>query len=466
MEFGGLGRMANTDLEKERIAVGVMSKWRKKSFGKKLAALHNWNAWLVLLLAVTGIVLFLPLRGVLGEGRVWTKHIHVWLGLVSTLIVVLYLPRMVRHIRQLKGKPEQQWNLGIVLVLLVGWIVSGIVLWQFKRLPPLWSNAALGAHDLFTWVGVPYALYHSVSRSRWLKMKRPGAVLQRDAEIERAREGAGSGRGDIAAAATGRTWTATPRSVTDRVRDVLYTRRSFIRWGFAGLLVVLVGPKFVRWLFGSGGGTVNLADLEPQWNGNQMVPDPQPLPDSIVPVGGGSKGEYRIYTVTPLPTFTSENWYFKITGLVDRPQEWNWSQFIELGRTVQVSDFHCVTGWSVYKNTWEGIKLTKLLEMAGVKPSAKYVKFYSGDGVYTDALTLAQASLDDVMVAVLLDGKPIPRELGGPVRLIVPKMYAYKSVKWLEHIELIAEDHIGYWEVRGYDVDAWVPGLKPKQSNL
>ncbi len=78
--------------------------------------------------------------------------------------------------------------------------------------------------------------------------------------------------------------------------------------------------------------------------------------------------------------------------------------------------------------------------------------------MYTDSLTLKQAGLDDVMVALLHDGKPIPSELGGPVRLIIPQMYAYKSVKWLIRIELIEETHIGYWEKRGYDNDAWIQG--------
>lgn len=125
-------------------------------------------------------------------------------------------------------------------------------------------------------------------------------------------------------------------------------------------------------------------------------------------------------------------------------------------RTVQISDFHCVTGWSVYQCTWEGIPLKQLLAAAGVQASAKFVKFYSGDKVYTDALSLSQANGDDIMVAVLMDGKPIPQQLGGPVRLIVPQMYAYKSVKWLQGIELIEKEHMGYWEVRGYDNDAWV----------
>ncbi|UUZ90370.1 molybdopterin-dependent oxidoreductase [Paenibacillus sp. P25] len=160
--------------------------------------------------------------------------------------------------------------------------------------------------------------------------------------------------------------------------------------------------------------------------------------------------------MTEIPSFSSDNWKFAVSGLVEKEQAWNWQQFNELKRKVQVSDFHCVTGWSVYKVTWEGIPLAALLDLVQVKPQAKYVKFYSGDGVYTDALSLEQARIEDVMVAVLMDGKPIPQQLGGPVRLIVPKMYAYKSVKWAQAIELIDKEHIGYWEVRGYDNDAWV----------
>jgi sulfoxide reductase catalytic subunit YedY len=449
--------------------MNAWDKWKKKSLGKKLMALHRWNAWLVLLLAVSGIVLSISsIRGDLGAVRVWTKQAHIWLGVLSAIVVLLYLPRMVRHIRQLRGKPEQQWNLGVVLVLLAGWILSGIVLWQFRKLPPQWSNTALIVHDLFTWIGVPYALYHSVTRSRWLKMKRPSAVLQRerDAAGGRLEKPAAQGLASSSTGTAARTWSESPRSVTDKIRDVLYTRRSFIRWSFAGLLLLLVGPKFARWLFGGGSGGVDLTKYDPSLDGNRMVPEPKPLPDSIVPIGGGSKGEFRIYSVTPIPAFSSDNWKFTISGMVDRPQSWDWKQFTDLTRTVQVSDFHCVTGWSVYKNTWEGITLSKLLDKAGVQSRAKVVKFYSGDGIYTDTLTLGQAALDDVMVAVLLDGKPIPQDLGGPVRLIVPKMYAYKSVKWLQSIELIDKDHIGYWEARGYDTDAWVPGLKPKMSNL
>ncbi|MGP4081260.1 molybdopterin-dependent oxidoreductase [Pseudalkalibacillus sp. R45] len=142
--------------------------------------------------------------------------------------------------------------------------------------------------------------------------------------------------------------------------------------------------------------------------------------------------------------------------MVDEPVEYKWKDFVKMKRKVQVSDFHCVTGWSVRKVTYEGIPLKDLLKKAVVRKEAKYVKFYSGDGVYTDALTLDQSQMDDVMVAMLMDGELIPSDYGGPVRLIVPRMYAYKAVKWLVRVELTDSPHLGYWQVRGYDTDAWV----------
>lgn len=99
------------------------------------------------------------------------------------------------------------------------------------------------------------------------------------------------------------------------------------------------------------------------------------------------------------------------------------------------------------------------LEQAGVQSKANYVKFYSADGVYTDTLSIEQALMSDMLVAVLIDGELITQQNGGPVRLTTPKMYAYKSVKWLNRIELIEKEHIGYWEQRGYDKDAWVKSL-------
>ncbi|MBD2872399.1 molybdopterin-dependent oxidoreductase [Paenibacillus arenilitoris] len=411
---------------------GLLDRLRK-GYGKKLVSLHAWNGWIVVVLALTGLILVGGFwRGFLGEGRVWIKWLHIVVGLASILPVIYYLLLAGKHWKQLKQKPWQRFNVLVVLGLLLGWFVSGALLWLFKLVGPGVSNAALVAHDLLTWIGLPYIIYHSLTRVKWLKESSRRTI-----------------KNDDRAAADG-LHPAAPQPV--------YTRRAFIRGAIGIGLAATLGPSFLKWLgssLGSVGGSQTIDKLIEE-NANTLVPDPVPLPASSPPMGGGAQGHFRVYTVTPIPAFSNENWSFTIDGLVEKSSKWNWEQFVALKRTVQVSDFHCVTGWSVYKNTWEGIPLKTLLKEAGVKPNAKTVKFYSGDGVYTDTLTLEQADMDDVMVAVMHDGKPIPSDLGGPVRLVVPKMYAYKSVKWLNRIELIEGEHVGYWEERGYSNDAWV----------
>ncbi|WP_025690693.1 molybdopterin-dependent oxidoreductase [Paenibacillus zanthoxyli] len=409
----------------------------RKGYGKKLVSIHAWNAWLVLFLAVSGLMLLGAFwREWLGEGRVWLKWGHILAGLALLLPVVYYLLLAAKHWKRLKGRPSQKANVITVLTLLLGWIVSGIVLWQYKAFGPQAANAALLAHDLFTWIGLPIIIYHSITRTRWLKEPDKRSIRP-EQEIK-----------DAAVSNSAEKGHAQPQPI--------YTRRGFLKAAVGAGLAVTLGPTFVRWM----GRSLQLpsAGEWPAANANHLLPDPVPLPQSSPPVGGGAEGHFRVYTVTDIPSFDNSNWSFKVDGLVDNKLSWNWEQFVKLQREVQVSDFHCITGWSVYKNTWEGIPLTKLMDMAGVQSTATSIKFYSGDGVYTDSLTLEQARMDDVLVAVMHDGKPITSELGGPVRLIVPQMYAYKSVKWLNRIELIEGDHVGYWEQRGYDIDAWLPG--------
>ncbi|WP_219834477.1 molybdopterin-dependent oxidoreductase [Paenibacillus sp. R14(2021)] len=409
-----------------------MAKWLaaiRKGYGKKLASLHAWNGWIVVILALTGLVLFQGLwRGILGEGRVVIRFLHIVVGIASLLPVVYYLLLAGKHWKQLRGKTAQKVNVVIVLALLVGWLLSGLLLWQFKAAGPRWSSNALYVHDLLTWVGLPYIIYHSLTRLKWLKEPHRRTIK-------------------TGAAGEGLHPAAKPEAVL--------SRRAFIRTAIGAGLAIAVGPSFLRWI-GSQLSSGTNYDQEAVSDANKLFPAPAPLPASSPPIGGGSKGSFRIYTVTPIPHFDNSTFSFTVDGLVNKKLQWNWEQFVALKREVQVSDFHCVTGWSVYNNTWEGIKLKDFLAMAGVKPGAKTVKLYSGDGVYTDSLTLDQASMDDVLVALMHDGKPIPSDLGGPVRLVVPKMYTYKSVKWLNRIELIDSDHTGYWEERGYSNDAWV----------
>jgi DMSO/TMAO reductase YedYZ molybdopterin-dependent catalytic subunit len=149
---------------------------------------------------------------------------------------------------------------------------------------------------------------------------------------------------------------------------------------------------------------------------------------------------------------------FRLTigGLVDRPASLSLADLRAMPRADQVSDFHCVTGWSVTGVRWGGVRIRDLLDHVGASKSAQGLRFVSAETPYDDSLTVKQALLPDVMLAYAMDGGPISRPHGAPLRLVMPQMYGYKSVKWVEHIEVQSDTGPGYWEQHGYDADAWL----------
>jgi DMSO/TMAO reductase YedYZ molybdopterin-dependent catalytic subunit len=173
---------------------------------------------------------------------------------------------------------------------------------------------------------------------------------------------------------------------------------------------------------------------------------------SIVPTSG-----WRIYTVgSSMPTFDPATYRLDVTGLVGSPTSYTLADLKAMPRADQVSDFHCVTGWSVSDVRWGGVRIADLLERAGAKINVAALNFVSAENPYEDSLTLEQALLPDVMLAYEMDGGPISRPHGAPVRLVMPQMYGYKSVKWVNRIELGTLAQPGYWERNGYDADAWL----------
>jgi DMSO/TMAO reductase YedYZ molybdopterin-dependent catalytic subunit len=175
------------------------------------------------------------------------------------------------------------------------------------------------------------------------------------------------------------------------------------------------------------------------------------LPASLVPSG------WRIYTVaSTMPTFDPATWRLTIEGLVDEPQTLTYAHLHNLPRSEQVSNFHCVTGWSVDHVHWAGVRFKDLLAVAGPQASGSVLEFVSAEAPYADTLTVRQAELHDAMLAYEMNGAPLPREHGAPVRVVIPEMYGYKNVKWVERIVVTDSVSPGYWEQRGYDVDAWV----------
>jgi len=169
--------------------------------------------------------------------------------------------------------------------------------------------------------------------------------------------------------------------------------------------------------------------------------------------------QFRIYTVTgSIPTISPESYRLTVDGMVERPLSLSIADLRGMKRTTLVHYFQCVTGWRVPSVHWQGVQLSEVLDRAGVKPGGTALRFFSGDGVYTESLTIGQAHLSDVLVADRMIGDDVTPEHGGPVRLYVAPMYGYKSIKWLDRIQVLNEVIPGYWENYGYAVNAWIGG--------
>jgi DMSO/TMAO reductase YedYZ molybdopterin-dependent catalytic subunit len=157
-----------------------------------------------------------------------------------------------------------------------------------------------------------------------------------------------------------------------------------------------------------------------------------------------------------VPTFDAAAWRFRISGLVERPAELTWSELQALPRQETLCDIHCVTRWSRYDNVFEGVPVRTLLERAGVRPEARYALVHAEHG-YTTNLPLEDLDRAENLLALSHNGEPLPAEHGGPVRLLVPHLYFWKSAKWVRGFELLADDYPGFWEQNGYHMrgDPW-----------
>lgn len=168
-----------------------------------------------------------------------------------------------------------------------------------------------------------------------------------------------------------------------------------------------------------------------------------------VPAGQTEVKNFPILDLGILPDINKSNWNLRIYGLVEKELSLDWDAFQQLPQVTDVSDFHCVTRWSRLDMDWVGVKAQDLLMMAGPLDTARYVTLYGYDG-YTTNLDLEALLDDDVIIAHSVLGYPLTTAHGGPVRIIVPKRYAWKGAKWLKAIELHEADRPGFWELRGY----------------
>jgi DMSO/TMAO reductase YedYZ molybdopterin-dependent catalytic subunit len=152
-----------------------------------------------------------------------------------------------------------------------------------------------------------------------------------------------------------------------------------------------------------------------------------------------------------VPRFDPKTWDFRVTGLVNKPLRLTWDEFTRLPMKAVTADMHCVTRWSRFDVRWEGVPFTEVMKLIEAKPEAKYVMVLAEQG-YTANVPLENLMHPTTLFALKHNGEPLPTEHGYPVRLVVPELYAWKSVKWVRGLEFMAKDAPGFWEQNGYHI--------------
>src|SRR5262245_61730098 len=168
-----------------------------------------------------------------------------------------------------------------------------------------------------------------------------------------------------------------------------------------------------------------------------------------VPPGQVLTAKWPILTYGRTPRFDWKTWTFRCFGLVEEPVTWTWEEFSKLPRTEVRCDIHCVTRWSRLHNRFEGVSAREIVTRIRLRPEARFVTVHAEAG-YTTNLTLDELMDDDVLLATRHDGSDLTPDHGGPLRLVVPKLYFWKSAKWLRGFEFLDVNAPGFWEVNGY----------------
>lgn len=188
-----------------------------------------------------------------------------------------------------------------------------------------------------------------------------------------------------------------------------------------------------------------------------VIISPDTFREDRIPPGQTRTRKWPVLQWGRIPIVRKENWSLTVGGEVARTLHWNWDEFRALPRVRVFADFHCVTRWSRLGNIWEGVSVKHLAELAGILPSARFVVATGYDDGWTTNMPLADFNDTDCIIADTHDGVPLDADHGGPVRLIIPKLYAWKSAKWLKKLTFLTEDCPGLWEKEGYHLhgDPW-----------
>ena len=197
--------------------------------------------------------------------------------------------------------------------------------------------------------------------------------------------------------------------------------------------------------------TPSLADAKPQGEGppNRHGMPREPPGQNVL-----SKKEWPVLDLGQTPEVAQERWKLAVDGAVETPLSLSFADLLALPQVEEEADFHCVTGWSILDVSFRGVRLETILALVRPAAAATHLMAYAPDG-YSTNLPLEEALKPDVLLVHAVDGKSLAVERGGPVRVVVPQLWAWKGAKWVNRIELLTHDRRGYWEIRGYSNTAY-----------
>lgn len=181
----------------------------------------------------------------------------------------------------------------------------------------------------------------------------------------------------------------------------------------------------------------------------KIIRSPDTLRQNRIPPGQHEVDSLPVLDLGRARIVETEKWSLEFCGLVKNPLKFSFEEFLKLPRIKVYADVHCVTTWSRLSTTWEGVSSRALAGMAEPDPKAGFALLHSSDG-FTTNLSIGDLLAEDVLFAFKYEGEPLPHRYGGPVRLVVPRLYFWKSAKWVSKVEFLEKDKRGYWEERGY----------------
>lgn len=345
-----------------------------------------------------GSFVLLLVTGVMLYAPVWHTQLIPYLPFIYRVHIflgIVFGVTLIVPLLRLVPASKRLWRLDwwFPLVFGGGIVVTGLLLWRISWFPAGWRSTSFRWHGDLSYVLGGWILIHAFYKTFSLRPRANGVAGQVDA---------------------------------DRRRFARYLGLGVL--GTAAITVLDPLPALARLLQsgGTGAGT------------------------------GTSTGFAAYYNVVgQYPTVRLVDYKLRVDGAVANPMTLAWADVQALPRYSETVNFQCVTGWSVANVKWDGVHIGELVKRVQPDPSVKYVNFYSFDGAYTESLRLSEALDSSVLLAYRLDGAALPVEQGHPLRLVVPKMYGYKSAKWLNHVEFSDKPITGYWEARGYPTEAY-----------